>query len=70
MEVWHDLANVYTALSQWRDAEVCLAKSQAIDPYSASRWHSTGIYTLLIFGSTFGCVITGFKGVRIDFDMF
>ncbi|KAK2402006.1 protein NPGR2 [Trifolium repens] len=43
MEVWHDLANVYTALSQWRDAEVCLAKSQAIDPYSASRWHSTGL---------------------------
>jgi len=45
MEVWHDLANVYTALSRWHDAEVCLAKSQAIDPYSASRLHSTGIYT-------------------------
>ncbi|CAJ2628105.1 unnamed protein product [Trifolium pratense] len=43
MEVWHDLANVYTALSHWRDAEVCLAKSQAIDPYSAFRWHSTGL---------------------------
>ncbi|KAK7268825.1 hypothetical protein RIF29_21534 [Crotalaria pallida] len=43
MEIWHDLANVYTALSQWRDAEVCLAKSQAINPYSASRWHSTGL---------------------------
>jgi hypothetical protein len=28
------------------------------------------VYILLIFGSTFGCVITGFKGVRIDFDMF
>ncbi|CAI8603096.1 unnamed protein product [Vicia faba] len=43
MEVWHDLTNVYTALSQWCDAEVCLAKSEAIDPYSASRWHSTGM---------------------------
>ncbi|KAJ1398950.1 Tetratricopeptide-like helical domain superfamily [Sesbania bispinosa] len=43
MEIWHDLANVYTALSQWQDAEVCLAKSQAINPYSASRWHSTGL---------------------------
>ncbi|XP_058770777.1 protein NPGR2-like [Vicia villosa] len=43
MEVWHDLTNVYTTLSQWRDAEVCLAKSEAIDPYSASRWHSTGM---------------------------
>ncbi|XP_075655512.1 protein NPGR2-like isoform X3 [Castanea sativa] len=43
METWHDLANVYTSLSQWRDAEVCLSKSQAINPYSASRWHSTGL---------------------------
>ncbi|KAG6668583.1 hypothetical protein I3843_01G173100 [Carya illinoinensis] len=43
MEIWHDLANVYTRLSQWRDAEVCLSKSRAINPYSASRWHSTGL---------------------------
>ncbi|KAF2314024.1 hypothetical protein GH714_021576 [Hevea brasiliensis] len=43
METWHDLANVYTSLSQWRDAEVCLTKSMAISPYSASRWHTTGL---------------------------
>lgn len=43
METWHDLANVYTSLSQWRDAEVCLSKSRAITPHSASRWHSTGL---------------------------
>ncbi|CAN1760233.1 Protein NPGR2 [Linum perenne] len=43
METWHDLANVYTSMSQWRDAEVCLSKSVAINPYSASRWHSTGV---------------------------
>ncbi|KAI4318067.1 hypothetical protein L6164_025876 [Bauhinia variegata] len=43
MEIWHDLANIYTTLSQWRDAEVCLSKSQAIHPYSASRFHSTGL---------------------------
>lgn len=43
METWHDLANVYTRLSQWRDAEVCLSKSKAIGPHSASRWHSTGL---------------------------
>lgn len=42
MEIWHDLANVYVALSQWQDAEVCLAKSEAINPYSAPRWHTTG----------------------------
>uniref|UniRef100_A0A3N7FKU5 MalT-like TPR region domain-containing protein n=2 Tax=Populus trichocarpa TaxID=3694 RepID=A0A3N7FKU5_POPTR len=41
METWHDLANVYTSLSQWRDAEVCLSKSKTLSPYSASRWHST-----------------------------
>ncbi|KAK6929741.1 hypothetical protein RJ641_003835 [Dillenia turbinata] len=41
METWHDLANVYTSLSQWRDAEVCLSKSKLINPHSASRWHIT-----------------------------
>ncbi|WCJ24086.1 no pollen germination related 2 [Euphorbia peplus] len=43
METWHDLANVYTSLSQWRDAELCLLKSKAVGPYSASRWHTTGL---------------------------
>ncbi|KAJ7954676.1 tetratricopeptide repeat protein 7A-like [Quillaja saponaria] len=43
MEIWHELANLYTSLSNWRDAEVCLSKSQALSPYSASRWHSRGI---------------------------
>ncbi|XWS53776.1 hypothetical protein CRYUN_Cryun10bG0029400 [Craigia yunnanensis] len=43
METWHDLANVYTSLSQWRDAEVCLSKSKAINPFSATRWYSTGL---------------------------
>lgn len=42
METWHDLANIYTMLSQWRDAEVCLSKSKAITQYSASGWHSEG----------------------------
>ncbi|XP_010262408.1 PREDICTED: tetratricopeptide repeat protein 7A-like [Nelumbo nucifera] len=43
METWHDLAHVYISLSQWRDAEVCLSKSKAINPHSASRWHTTGL---------------------------
>lgn len=42
METWHDLANVYTSLSLWRDAEVCLSKSEAIS-HSASWWHATGL---------------------------
>ncbi|KAL2506555.1 no pollen germination related 2 [Abeliophyllum distichum] len=44
METWHDLANVYTSLCQWRDAEICLSKSEAISSHSASRWHSTGLF--------------------------
>ncbi|XP_058094752.1 protein NPGR2 isoform X2 [Magnolia sinica] len=43
IETWHDLANVYTSMSQWRDAEVCLSKSRAISPHSASMWHTTGV---------------------------
>ncbi|XP_031258435.1 protein NPGR2-like isoform X2 [Pistacia vera] len=43
METWHELANAYTSMSQWRDAEICLSKSKAISPYSAPGWHSTGL---------------------------
>ncbi|GKU85715.1 hypothetical protein SLEP1_g341 [Rubroshorea leprosula] len=43
METWHDLANMYSSLSQWWDADVCLSKSKAISPHSASRWHSAGL---------------------------
>ncbi|XP_022979359.1 protein NPGR2-like [Cucurbita maxima] len=43
IDTWHDLANIYTSLSQWRDAEICLSKLQKINPYSASKWHSTGL---------------------------
>ncbi|XP_071736312.1 protein NPGR2-like [Rutidosis leptorrhynchoides] len=43
IETWHDLAKVYMSLSQWRDAEVCLSKSKAINPHSAWRWHVTGL---------------------------
>ncbi|KVI03873.1 Tetratricopeptide-like helical [Cynara cardunculus var. scolymus] len=43
METWHDLAMVYMNLSQWRDAEACLLKSETINYYSASRLHITGL---------------------------
>ncbi|XP_042516700.1 protein NPGR2-like isoform X2 [Macadamia integrifolia] len=43
IEIWHDLANVYMSTSQWRDAEVCLSKSRAISPRSASHCHATGL---------------------------
>ncbi|KAL9225170.1 hypothetical protein vseg_001121 [Gypsophila vaccaria] len=43
MQTWHDLADVYTSLSQWHDAELCLSKSEALCPHSASRCHSRGM---------------------------
>ncbi|XP_059660309.1 protein NPGR2-like [Cornus florida] len=43
LETWHDLACVYINLSQWRDAEICLSKSEAINCHSASRWHAIGL---------------------------
>ncbi|CAN0885831.1 Protein NPGR2 [Linum grandiflorum] len=42
LEVWHDLASLYISLSRWRDAEVCLLKSKAIQSYSAPRCHIMG----------------------------
>ncbi|XP_057480939.1 protein NPGR2-like [Actinidia eriantha] len=43
LETWHDLALVYISLSQWRDAEICVSKSEAIRYHSASRWHVLGL---------------------------
>jgi tetratricopeptide (TPR) repeat protein len=42
VEVWQDLASVYTELKQWRDAETCLEKAQALKTYSADTWCATG----------------------------
>lgn len=58
METWNDLAGIYTNLSQWRDAEVCLAKSKAISPFSASRLHHTGrSFFLLLLSILSTCLI-------------
>nr|XP_043637347.1 protein NPGR2-like isoform X2 [Erigeron canadensis] len=43
LETWHDLAMVYISLSQWRDAEACLLKSEAINYYSSSHWYISGL---------------------------
>ncbi|XP_057964695.1 protein NPGR2 isoform X2 [Malania oleifera] len=42
LETWHDVAQIYISLLRWRDAEICLSKSKAINPLSASRCHATG----------------------------
>ncbi|KAG0612639.1 hypothetical protein M758_6G043200 [Ceratodon purpureus] len=43
VEVWHDLAQVYTQLKQWGDAETCLEKARVLESYSAATWHITGM---------------------------
>lgn len=43
LETWLDLASIYIKLSQWRDAEKCLSKTEAISPYSACRLYTAGL---------------------------
>ncbi|KAI8023806.1 Protein NPG1 [Camellia lanceoleosa] len=42
-EVWHGLANLYSSLSRWKDAEICLEKARALFEYSAEMMHTEGI---------------------------
>ncbi|KAG0475932.1 hypothetical protein HPP92_012773 [Vanilla planifolia] len=41
-EVWQGLANLYSKLSHWKDAKVCLEKARELKPYSASPLHIQG----------------------------
>ena len=42
VEVWQGLANLYSSLSYWRDAEICLQKAKALKKYSATTLHAEG----------------------------
>ncbi|CAN1759147.1 Protein NPG1 [Linum perenne] len=41
-EVWHGLADLYSSLSQWKDAEVCLEKARELKKYSPELLHCEG----------------------------
>lgn len=41
--VWQDLARLYSGLSHWRDAEICLEKAKALKIYSAETLHAKGV---------------------------
>lgn len=41
-EAWQDLANIYSSLGSWLDAEICVNKTKSIEFYSPRSWHSTG----------------------------
>ncbi|CAI9754559.1 unnamed protein product [Fraxinus pennsylvanica] len=42
-EVWHGLANLYSSLNHWRDAEICLGKARGLIEYSAETLHTEGL---------------------------
>ncbi|OEL24250.1 hypothetical protein BAE44_0014731 [Dichanthelium oligosanthes] len=41
-EIWQGLANLYSSLSYWRDAEICLQKARTLKSYSATTIHAEG----------------------------
>ncbi|WOL11640.1 tetratricopeptide repeat protein 7A [Canna indica] len=43
MEVWLDLASLYTKLGAWNDSYVCLDKANSIELFSPKFWHYKGI---------------------------
>ncbi|KAK4375527.1 hypothetical protein RND71_006204 [Anisodus tanguticus] len=42
-EVWHGLANLYSTLSHFKDAETCLEKARDLIEYSADTLHTEGM---------------------------
>ncbi|KAL2482044.1 tetratricopeptide repeat (TPR)-containing protein [Forsythia ovata] len=42
-EVWHGLANLYSSLCHWKDAEICLGKARGLIEYSAETLHTEGV---------------------------
>ncbi|XP_057954944.1 protein NPG1 [Malania oleifera] len=42
-EVWQSLVNIYSSLSHWRDAEICLEKARALKQFSAETLHAEGL---------------------------
>ncbi|KAM6548680.1 hypothetical protein CsatB_020356 [Cannabis sativa] len=43
IEVWHGLANLYSSLSHWKDAEICLGKARQLKEYTAETLHTEGL---------------------------
>jgi tetratricopeptide repeat protein 7 len=47
-EIWQGLANLYSSLCYWRDAEICLQKARALKSYSSATLHAEGEKTIFI----------------------
>lgn len=48
-EVWHGLADLYSSLSHFKDAETCLDKARALIEHSADTLHIEGKIMNLIY---------------------
>ncbi|KAG6418795.1 hypothetical protein SASPL_121000 [Salvia splendens] len=42
-EVWHGLAKLYSIISHWKDAEVCLGKARTLKEYCPETLHTEGV---------------------------
>lgn len=42
-EVWNGLANLYSSLSHWKDAEICLGKARELKEFSPEVLHTEGL---------------------------
>ncbi|KAL6556278.1 Protein npg1 [Orobanche gracilis] len=42
-EVWHGLAELYSILSHWKDAAICLTKARSLKEFSAEILHAEGV---------------------------
>ncbi|GAB2233631.1 hypothetical protein Droror1_Dr00002858 [Drosera rotundifolia] len=42
-DVWHSLATMYSVLSRWKDAEICLKKARMLKQYSADVLQTKGM---------------------------
>ncbi|KAK4604671.1 hypothetical protein RGQ29_012940 [Quercus rubra] len=42
-EIWHGLAKLYSSLSHWKDAEICLGKARELKQYSVEALHTQGV---------------------------
>ncbi|CAN6701642.1 unnamed protein product [Malus baccata var. baccata] len=42
-EVWHGLSDLYSSLSYWKDAEICLSKARELKQHSAETLHAEGV---------------------------
>ncbi|CBI20784.3 unnamed protein product, partial [Vitis vinifera] len=41
--IWNGLANLYSSLSRWKDAEICLGKAIELKDYSVESLHQKGV---------------------------